>query len=116
MYHAHMHIVPLPSRVQPSHFLGERSFSGLNVSDALAVLTNSRQYLLFGDEQEVAFGDVDRLGFLPPSQYLRRRLTEHFALDHSWNWRDVSGPEPELMASLALFGEKNVSQLTCHPT
>ncbi|HZG07951.1 MAG TPA: hypothetical protein VEZ70_03115 [Allosphingosinicella sp.] len=101
IYHAHIHVVPLPEAVDPAEFLPSHAHSAGGLREALEALTRSDNYLLFGAGGAFRFGDVGDLGFNPPSQYFRRVLAARFGVDRPWDWRAVSAPEPDLMHSLA---------------
>lgn len=93
IYHAHLHIVPLPSVVAASELLPEARGRALSLSDAFAELTNASKYLLVGEGHRFFFAadhDIDQL----PSQCMRIRLAERFALQQPWDWRAYTSEEP----------------------
>ncbi|MEA3015340.1 MAG: hypothetical protein QOI38_62 [Sphingomonadales bacterium] len=110
IYHAHIHVMPLPAPVTPRLFLGERARISNSLEGALAALSSSEQYLLFGRNTEVAYSEVDQLDFQPPSQFFRRALAKRFHTAVPWDWRLVQDAEPELLATLSLFGGGHVPE------
>ena len=74
-------------------------------TSALRGLRDATSYLVFRDTAGVTvhsdLSSVD--AHLFPSQYLRRKLGEHFHMDHSWDWRQYDHQEPYLLESLQHF-------------
>lgn len=110
VYHAHMHVVPLPDTLSYSMLLPGTLKVCLDIETALTQLEFSSLYLLIHDtEGQVAFaepsaGDLDVFS----SQYIRRRLVDVFNLRASWNWRDYNSVEPWLVETVNTF-KRNVS-------
>lgn len=101
IYHGHIHVVPLPEAVSPAEFLPHHAASANGLTAALQALRASENYLLFGAGGTFRYGDVEDLGFSPPSQYFRRVLASRFGVDRPWDWRAVSAPEPDLIVALS---------------
>ena len=110
IYHAHLHLVPLPESVHHSVILPGTSRIAANISEALRSLRSSSLYLLVRDTHgNTAFlepSPATAMSF--PSQYVRRRLVDHFKLRTPWDWRDYTGAEPWLLETVQLL-ETHVS-------
>ena len=98
IYHAHLHVVPVNTRLDSEGILGmteNRTASGLRT--ALEALTANASYALCGH-----WGAEFRWAALTaplPSQYLRRRVAHALERD-VWDWR-AAGREPSLLSGLA---------------
>ena len=101
LYHAHLHVVPLPAKVGPDLLFPEASNVDTDLEVAWAALTETDNYLLIGDKESVRFRDLQVDPGRFPSQFFRRRLAEHFELDRPWDWRSYSQVEPALIRTLA---------------
>ena len=102
IYHAHLHVIPLPKEVDIKLLFPESVCSKANLLETLKALSESRHYLLFGNEDMVLSRDLEASPGNFPSQFFRRRLTDYFCLDKSWDWRMYSHVEPALIKTLAL--------------
>lgn len=109
IYHAHLHVVPLPALVEPRELFPEHVKAATSIQDALEALKDSEHYLLIGSEDGVVFASVDSLPSAPVSQHFRRRLRYRFSLSKHWDWRETAGPESELLATVSAFGGEHVS-------
>lgn len=116
IYHAHLHVVPLPERTHPKALFPQHVGSATNLGSALSALHACDHYLLIGNDEGVVFADVRELPFIPASQYFRRQLVEQFGVWKSWDWRDSVGPEADVLATITAFGVQDVSQRSSHPT
>ncbi len=105
IYHAHIHVVPVPEHVTVGEVLGNRATSGVDLLSALEFLASRDQYLLVRDT-------FDRTGFVVidgttaqsyPSQYVRRYLARRFQTLSPWDWRYAPQPEPALGATLSWY-------------
>lgn len=99
VYHAHLHIVPVPEAVVLGELLPPRATTAVSLAEALQANEGADEYLLARDTN----GQVGYLGLLPkdrehyPSQYLRRFLVRRFALSCPWDWREYIGPERDVL-------------------
>jgi diadenosine tetraphosphate (Ap4A) HIT family hydrolase len=116
IYHAHIHLVPLPLQIKPEEIFPEFTGRFLNLADTLNQFNHCEEYLLFGNETGFSHAAVEKLQFRPQSQLFRKRLADHFRLTESWNWRLCTMPEPHLLETIAYFrqtldgkSEKNTS-------
>jgi diadenosine tetraphosphate (Ap4A) HIT family hydrolase len=111
VYHAHMHVIPLPGHVRLQDLLPGEYFCGESLAQVFWYLRGSSNYLVCRD----TFG---RIGYvaadaLPQterftSQHVRRKLAERFKLDADWDWRTYREQEPWVLETLRWFGEPNV--------
>ena len=102
IYHAHMHLVPVPKAVHHSILLPKTAQVSTNILDALHDLRASSLYLLVRDtEGNVAFS-IPEHGMLDifSSQFVRRKLVDYFDLDVPWDWREYDQVEPWLIETL----------------
>lgn len=110
IYHAHLHVVPLPVKVSPKLLFEEHRAVTRNLLQTFDSLKGCNHYLLIGDQDNVAFTEVDQLDITPSSQFFRRRLAERFGVDRPWDWRETKLPEPDLIATISAFRSVNVAQ------
>lgn len=104
IYHAHIHVVPLPTEVAPRVLLPAYTHCATSLESALQALGPSHHYLLAGSGAQVLYVDVRKLATPPGSQYFRRRLTDIFSLARPWDWRHTDTPEDDVFATLEVFG------------
>lgn len=116
VYHAHLHLVPVPTPVSIDDLLPTKEdlqFSKLatSVSSGLQSLVSSSEYLLIRDcDYRVRLLDLSTLSHKRyPSQYFRRALVEFFNLDRLWDWRIYQEPEQYLFDTMNMFRNANVS-------
>jgi diadenosine tetraphosphate (Ap4A) HIT family hydrolase len=110
IYHAHLHLVPVPSRVSADSLLrvdpnSESIQNASSLCAALGRLRASTEYLLVQDTEHcVRFLDLSvSSGARYPSQYFRRALADLFRLEDPWDWRAYTEPEQSLFDTLDLF-------------
>jgi diadenosine tetraphosphate (Ap4A) HIT family hydrolase len=101
IHHAHLHVVPLPSKVGTDLLFPEATNFSADLAGAWAALTETDHYLLIGNSENVRFRNLEADPGRFPSQFFRRRLAEHFGLEKPWDWRSYSQIEPELLRTLA---------------
>lgn len=114
IYHAHLHIVPLPRQVEPVQLLPDYQSSVLTLKEALTALDKCCNYLLVGNTQYTLSNDITSETSRYPSQYFRRLLTEKFELNKSWDWRTYQQPEVDLLSTINSFKESNVPFKSIH--
>jgi diadenosine tetraphosphate (Ap4A) HIT family hydrolase len=105
IYHAHLHLVPVPRSVHYSALIPTKAQGATGLCTALLKLRSSNQYLLVRDtDGNTVFAELDAFQTLDfPSQYVRRKLVEYFNLSTSWDWRDYTQPEPWLTETVQMF-------------
>lgn len=116
IYHAHLHLVPVPNRISVTDILptavnSDPFRSAVSLIDGLRSLRHSFEYLIARDSKHnVKFIEsTTSLAGQYPSQYFRRRLTELFDLRCSWDWRTYHQPEQHLFDTINIFRNANVS-------
>lgn len=112
IYHAHLHVVPLPTSVQPQEFLPASGAISTfaTLSDALSALTDTPHYLLAGDGTSVHVIDTALLSEAPGSQFFRRRLVSKFGVNRPWDWRGTSAPEDDVLTTIEAFHAGHITQ------
>lgn len=105
IYHAHVHVVPVPRGVSCQSILEGKIQLGDGFASALRGLRNASSYLIFRDTTGLtAWRDLSLTHpYRFPSQYVRRRLAHHFQIERSWDWRQYDHAEPHLVESLQHF-------------
>jgi hypothetical protein len=103
IYHAHLHLVPLPQRVKPASIFPEFTGRSQNMNDTLRQFINCEEYLFFGSGEELVYAPVGELQFRPQSQFFRKRLADHFGLTKSWDWRHYTAMEPYMVETIEYF-------------
>jgi diadenosine tetraphosphate (Ap4A) HIT family hydrolase len=105
IYHAHVHIVPVPKEVSCGELLGDGFQYANSFRSVLGNLCGTASYVFFRDTAGLtAYRDLSstpRRNF--PSQFLRRRLAEYFGVDRPWDWRRYDYQEPWLLDVLRCF-------------
>jgi diadenosine tetraphosphate (Ap4A) HIT family hydrolase len=104
VYHAHLHVVPLPQSVAGEDLLPEGS-TARDLPTALHELSGSDEYLLFRDTAGRT-SYVDLSSVRPDrfvSQFFRRELGERFAPQIPWDWRVANRPEARLIDTVRWF-------------
>lgn len=108
IYHAHLHIVPVPAPVLWPEILQIPASTAPSLESALRKVSQCDEYLLFHDTS----GETAYITPQPPltfgSQYFRRALARHFAITRSWNWRDYPSEELWLMETYQLFSHVSI--------
>lgn len=110
IYHAHLHVVPLPAPIRPQKLLPDSGTGFTTLSDALSALTSTCHYLLAGDDTGVHVVDTSLLAEAPGSQFFRRRLVSMFGVNRPWDWRSASAPEEDLLTTIEAFHGRHVTQ------
>jgi len=109
IYHAHIHVVPLPSEFLCSQILPRTAHKAAGFEEAYAGLAASEQYLIFRD----TYGKIEMIeeGEGPSeifsSQYCRRVLSEYFGLESPWDWRWYRFIEPWLIQTIDWFAQES---------
>ena len=121
IYHAHLHLVPVPHHIFATDLLpigidSKPLSSAVSLVDGLRSLRHSLEYLIVRDSKHnVKFIEsTTSLAGQYPSQYFRRRLTELFDLRCSWDWRTYQEPEQYLLETINMFKDTNVSVCKCN--
>lgn len=100
IYHAHIHVVPVPSGLLHSELMLSRGRCSKSLSHAWNATKNLSEYLVIRDTSgSVAWYTTQSPQHSFGSQYLRQRLVEHYQLNRPWNWRHYNAIEPDLIAT-----------------
>lgn len=108
IYHAHLHILALPTAIAISDVLPDAATRSPVLSDALSELRGTPEYLLFGTAGEYATLDVAGRRAEFPSQYFRRKISELASAPGTWDWRAISAPESALVETVRQFRNSSV--------
>jgi len=104
IYHAHTHLLPLPSVVAHQDLLHDRCVHVQDLPGAWPRLASVSEYLLSVDSQgNVRYSVPEDESFV--SQHARKRIVERFELDRPWDWRAYSHAEPEVLRAIASLNE-----------
>lgn len=103
IYHAHIHIMPLPSDLDLSSFFYPDSivkkYDSLN--DCYSDLRKSSQYLMTINTNGSLYAvDITNNSHQYPSQFFRKKLVEYYNLNRHWDWREYRTPEPDLLQTI----------------
>jgi diadenosine tetraphosphate (Ap4A) HIT family hydrolase len=113
VYHAHLHVVPVPAHIASKEFLPTAvAESGASLRGAWKALQHSSNYFICQDTHgRLAYveGSADPGAPWLQSQFGRRQLVRFFGLNADWDWKRYSIPESNLLSSLQLFGTSHVS-------
>jgi diadenosine tetraphosphate (Ap4A) HIT family hydrolase len=109
IYHAHIHVVPTPKKIDPTSFFVEATDSSKGILETLVALRNCEEYLFVGNAEKIVYADVNKLYSRPESQYFRRQLCEYFKLETPWDWRDSLKREAHLLSTVDAFKVANVA-------
>lgn len=104
IYHAHMHIVPLPEIIDPEILLPDQNAKVGSFYRALCDLGNSESYLLVSNDRSTVYVDLESTDKEYPSQHIRRVIVERYDLEKSWDWRTYTKIEPEIISTISRFG------------
>lgn len=110
IYHAHMHLVPLPANIAVENVLPDNVITVATLEDAYATLKNEETYLLFRD----TYGKVGYVSGMDAhlerysSQYFRKVLASYFQLSMPWDWREYDGVEVRMVETLTALQTANV--------
>lgn len=101
IYHAHMHIIPLPEPISLSKFFKHDFINCNNLVNGLETIKNSSEYLLsVNNDNTCAVLDISKYQNEYPSQFFRQELWRYFNLTNSWNWKDYNFTEDWLLSSI----------------
>jgi diadenosine tetraphosphate (Ap4A) HIT family hydrolase len=102
VYHAHVHVVPLPRAASCEELLVQPGTPVETLHDAWEVAATASEYLAVRDTSgKTVLLTRDTPGLRLGSQFMRRRLAEAFGIQQPWDWREYSRPEPRLLRSVA---------------
>lgn len=103
IYHAHLHVVPLPREISLEVLFPEHDQVFGTLTLALNEYRFSNQYLLIGDKKKVLSTEFGTFDARFPSQFFRRRILEKLKISRNWNWRDYKEIESDLVKTVQEF-------------
>lgn len=101
IYHAHLHLIPLPEGVLVDALAMDLTVAGNSFPEAMRDARRYDQYLFLSDGvgrtwlRPVLMGEGHRF----PSQYFRRLLASAVASSVNWDWRRTRQPEAALVGA-----------------
>jgi diadenosine tetraphosphate (Ap4A) HIT family hydrolase len=99
IFHAHIHLVPVPNPISINDILPRRSVEHATLIETWRDNECTEEYLIVGDT-DGRFASLDRAAIQElgvTSQFMRRFLVNHFGIPRSWDWRAYDQPEKELI-------------------
>jgi diadenosine tetraphosphate (Ap4A) HIT family hydrolase len=102
IYHAHLHIVPVPEPTLAATLFPEHEAQALDLQGAWDALQGAHEYLLMSAGGQTLYSDLDGQAGRYPSQFFRRRIADHFGLEAPWDWRAYTEIEPALLRTLSM--------------
>lgn len=110
IYHAHLHVVPVPTYLKIEDMLPSVRVGHPSLLDAWSINCEKEEYIVACDTHgTVASIDQNVIrenGF--GSQHMRKLLVRHFSLDKPWDWREYEAPEQDLLQTVADRRPSNV--------
>lgn len=91
IYHAHMHVIPVPSELNLSLFLDKRDDIKQydSIVECYEDLNGISHYLMaMSTDGKIYSTDINNSSVKYPSQFFRQKLVDYYQLSRSWNWRD----------------------------
>lgn len=107
IYHAHLHIVPVPEPVLAKVLFPEYQNHARDLQGAWEALQGTREYLIMNASGQTLYNDLDGQAGLYPSQFFRRRIVEYFDLQVPWDWRAYTDIESALLRTLSVNRSAN---------
>jgi diadenosine tetraphosphate (Ap4A) HIT family hydrolase len=106
IYHAHLHIVPVPRPTLATALFPEYQSEAGDLLEAWTALERASEYLLMSASGRTLYSDLGVQSHRYPSQFFRRRIAEYFRLEAPWDWRAYADVEPAVLRTLALGQSK----------
>ncbi|MCL2311183.1 MAG: HIT domain-containing protein [Firmicutes bacterium] len=103
IYHAHIHIISLPSELDLSSLFHPDSFINKydNLYECYSDLKESSQYLMIINADNSLFAvDTTSKPSQYSSQFFRKKLAEYYKLNKPWDWREYLLPEQEVLQTI----------------
>jgi diadenosine tetraphosphate (Ap4A) HIT family hydrolase len=109
IYHAHLHVVPVPFEVNLFEFFDDDYKKSVSLESVLFSLSESQEYLLaINSDMGIGYIDLTKKSHVYSSQFFRRKLRDYFSLGVSWNWRDYNYVEEKLLRSVTSIQARRV--------
>ncbi|TWU19510.1 HIT family protein [Allorhodopirellula heiligendammensis] len=110
IYHAHLHIVPVPTHFKMEDMLPSERLRHPSLLDAWNINRVSEEYIVardtLGTVASIDQNAIREHGF--GSQHMRKLLVRHFSLNRPWDWREYKAPEQDLLQTVAARRPSNV--------
>ncbi len=100
IYHAHIHIVPLPTKTSLEELFDYPNSRTSALEHALSRLSSVEHYLLIGDNDRTFYADMTHVQPAPPSQYFRQQLAKTYRTRLHWDWRAAPAYEKDLVDTI----------------
>lgn len=110
IYHAHIHVVPVPRDIRVCRILPEPSTVPPDLVSCLDRLAGAESYVWARDARGEFRSIANPTEKLPvrSSQYFRRFLATEFDLPTPWDWRSYTWREDALLEALELCADPHV--------
>lgn len=104
IYHAHLHVMPLPSEISGKEVLPDLPVSTDSLRSAYQKLNGASNYILFKDTNGlISYGIIsDSESNNYQSQHLRKTLAGIFSPDKEWDWRRY-GREDDIVSAINFY-------------
>ncbi|MBF0391200.1 MAG: hypothetical protein HQL38_00835 [Alphaproteobacteria bacterium] len=105
IYHAHLHLLPLPSSVELGVVFAAEHGLVASLTAAYRTLRGASDYLLFQNGGgPVGHADMTKTPKRFPSQHFRRVLNDRFGFLPHWDWRVTAATvDDRVLATMNLF-------------
>lgn len=101
IYHAHLHIVPLPIEISMFDFLKHEYVCCTDLVEGLEKIGKATEYLMaINHDNSCSVLDISKYPKEYPSQFFRKELSSYFNLKSSWNWKEYGSEEQWLLESV----------------
>jgi len=102
VFHAHIHLIPLPKKIIPSELLGKNAFVGKDLIDTLKKVAGQTNYIFFRNTDGKYYFNTEKNGeaILFQSQYFRKWLVHNFSIQREWDWKKYNHSEVDLLNAI----------------
>ena len=103
VYHAHIHIIPVPTSLDLTSFLlEEENISRFHTfTECYQSLRNTPQYLMaMNADGSIYATDISKTQESYVSQFFRMKIAEYYKINEEWDWKRIKAIEPNLIQTL----------------
>ena len=103
VYHAHIHIIPVPTSLDLTSFLlEEENISRFHTfTECYQSLRNTPQYLMaMNADGSIYATDISKTQERYVSQFFRMKIAEYYKINEEWDWKRIKAIEPNLIQTL----------------
>ena len=102
IYHAHIHVVPVPRPITARDILLEPGLPHVSLAESLCSLRRSSNYYVLRDSDgKVTSWNFDEdSSYKPTSQFFRMRIAALCGAPDPWDWKEYRDAEPRLIAAV----------------